>query len=457
MKIRAFRVAVMAFHFAVIVLWVLAAGRIWLGTDWYETTVWALNRPVQALAIYGAVGVVILDLSGLYRFDKRWSIAGKLLDVTKGVATFGVSTLFLLFLFNLDWVSRGLVTIALVLIWAGVAVTTLAVRGALVWRRDRGLGVRFAVVIGTGPEARRFVNDLTRDHPELGIKVIGYLTTTASDWNPSPILGTARDLPEVLADHVVDEVVVALPMAEWTIIDEVARLAQEQGKTVRVPILAGEYAVSHGQIEHISGTPVLTVESGRSHTADVALKRLFDVVGAAFALILLAPVLLVIGLVIWVTDGRPVIYSDQRAGIHGRPIRIHKFRTMVPNANTLRDTLAAQNDRMGPDFKIVNDPRTTRVGRFLRRTSLDELPQFWDILIGNLSVVGPRVQRLDEVAGYDFWHRRRLSVPGAVLRSEDPRETEARQLADDRLDRLLVQRFVLGEVGQPPGSVCPLQ
>jgi len=413
MKIRGFRVAVMVLHFTVIVLSVLAASRIWLGPTWYETMEWALGRPVQGLAIYGVVGVLILDLSGLYRFDKRWSIAGKLMDVTKGVAAFAIATLVLLFLFNLDWVSRGLVTIALVLIWGGVAVTTLAVRGYLVWRRDRGLGVRHAVVVGTGPEARQFVNDLMRDHPELGINVIGYLTATATDWDPSPILGTVGDLPEVLSRNVVDEVIVALPMAEWATIDQVARVAQEQGKTVRVPLLSGEYAVSHGQVESLSGTPVLTVESDRSHTVGLALKRLIDILGSTLALILLAPAMLVVGIVIWIADGRPLIYADQRAGIHGRPIIVHKFRTMVPNANELRSTLAEQNDRVGPDFKVVDDPRITRVGGFLRRTSLDELPQFWDILIGNLSAVGPRAQRLDEVAGYDFWHRRRLSVkPG---------------------------------------------
>ena len=185
MKIRGFRVAVMVLHFTVIVLSVLAASRIWLGTDWYDTMVWSLGRPALALTVYGAVAVLVLDLSGLYRFDKRWSIAGKLMDVTKGVVALGITTLILLFLFNLDWVSRGFVMIALVLIWAGVAITTLAVRGYLVWRRDRGLGVRHAVVVGTGPEAHRFVNDLTRDHPELGINVIGYLTVTASDWDPA--------------------------------------------------------------------------------------------------------------------------------------------------------------------------------------------------------------------------------------------------------------------------------
>jgi exopolysaccharide biosynthesis polyprenyl glycosylphosphotransferase len=413
MKIRGFRVAVMALHFAVIWSSVLAASWIWLGPSWYDTLVVALGIPFQALALYGVVGVVILDLSGLYRFDKRWSIAGKLVDVTRGVVALAIITLVLVFFLNLDDVSRGLVAISFVLMWTGVALATLAVRAYLVWRRDRGRGVQHAIVVGTGAEAHMFVNDITRDHPELGIDVIGYLTAKGSDWDPSPVLGTIHDLADVLATEIVDEVLVALPMSEWATVDSVARTAEEQGKTVRVPLFSGDYAVSRGQIEHLSGTPVLTIETNRSHTLGVAIKRLTDILVSAVALILLAPVMAAIALVIRLTDGRPLIYGDQRAGIHGRPILIHKFRTMIPNANELRNTFAAQNDRVGPDFKIVDDPRTTRVGRFLRRTSLDELPQFWDILTGSLSLVGPRAQRLDEVAGYDHWHRRRLSVkPG---------------------------------------------
>ena len=150
-------------------------------------------------------------------------------------------------------------------------------------------------------------------------------------------------------------------------------------------------------------------------------------------MILLSPIMLAVALTILIRDGRPIMYGDERAGIHGRPIIVHKFRTMVPEANAMREELLDQNDRDGPDFKLTDDPRITPTGAFLRRTSLDELPQFWDVFVGSMSLVGPRAQRLDEVAGYDTWHRRRLSVkPGLtglwqVTARQDPSfETRAK-------------------------------
>jgi lipopolysaccharide/colanic/teichoic acid biosynthesis glycosyltransferase len=141
-----------------------------------------------------------------------------------------------------------------------------------------------------------------------------------------------------------------------------------------------------------------------------------------------------------IKDGKPIIYADRRAGMHGRPINIHKFRTMVPEANDMRQELAEQNERVGPDFKVADDPRITSTGAFLRKTSLDELPQFWDVLVGRMSIVGPRAQRLDEVSGYDAWHRRRLSVkPGLtglwqVTARQDPSFETRAQLDLEYID-----------------------
>ncbi|MEA2022823.1 MAG: sugar transferase [Actinomycetota bacterium] len=403
----------MALHFVVIMLSVLIASRIRLGPEWYSTLTAVMDHPIPALAVFALGGVAIFDLTGIYRFDKRWSVTDKLLDTTWGVGVLFITTIAVLFFLGLDGVEWALVAIAFVLTWAGVASTTLGIRGFAVWRRDHGRSVRRAVVVGTGDEARTFVKDLSHDHPELGVDVIGYVGTADEGWEPLPHLGSIADLSNVLATHIVDDILVALPLADWSTIDTATRAALEQGKTVLVPLTHGDYAVSHGEVGRLGGLPVLTVASGPTKTAGLALKRTMDIVASALAMVLLSPVILVVGLVILITDGWPLIYTDHRAGLHGRPIKVHKFRTMVTNADDLRADLAEQNVRVGPDFKIVDDPRITRVGGFLRRSSLDELPQFWDIFVGRMSLVGPRAQRLDEVAGYDAWHRRRLSVkPG---------------------------------------------
>jgi lipopolysaccharide/colanic/teichoic acid biosynthesis glycosyltransferase len=146
----------------------------------------------------------------------------------------------------------------------------------------------------------------------------------------------------------------------------------------------------------------------------LALKRAMDVFGAGVGLLVLSPVLGLAALFILVLDGRPVLFIQDRAGIDGRPFRIVKFRTMRVGADAERAMLRSQNEVAGgASFKLTNDPRITRTGRWLRRTSIDELPQLWNVLTGDMSLVGPRPHPFDDVAGYSDWHFRRLSVkPG---------------------------------------------
>jgi lipopolysaccharide/colanic/teichoic acid biosynthesis glycosyltransferase len=148
----------------------------------------------------------------------------------------------------------------------------------------------------------------------------------------------------------------------------------------------------------------------------LATKRLLDICGAAAALIILSPLLAAVAIVIAVTDGRPVLFRQPRAGLRGHPFSIAKFRTMRKGADAERDSLRDQNEVTGSAaaFKLSNDPRVTRLGRILRRTSIDELPQFWNVLLGDMSLVGPRPHPFDDVARYDAWHWRRLAMKPGV-------------------------------------------
>lgn len=151
---------------------------------------------------------------------------------------------------------------------------------------------------------------------------------------------------------------------------------------------------------------------GRRRAA-LAAKRGLDIVGAAVGLLLLGPVLLCVAVVCLLADGRPVLFRQERVGEGGRRFVLTKFRTMIRDAEGQQGALAARNEVRGPGFKITDDPRLTRVGRVLRRASIDELPQLWNVLRGSMSLVGPRPPLPSEVAWYDAWHRRRLAVkPG---------------------------------------------
>jgi exopolysaccharide biosynthesis polyprenyl glycosylphosphotransferase len=172
-------------------------------------------------------------------------------------------------------------------------------------------------------------------------------------------------------------------------------------------------AIAVGKVEELDGTPVFSLVSGPDRTIALAAKRILDVVISVLALILLSPLLLGIAIAILRDDGRPVLFTQERLGLHGRPFRVVKFRTMARDAEARLAELQAHNEIKGRAFKMTNDPRVTSVGRFLRRTSLDELPQLINVFRGEMSLVGPRPPLPGEVDGYDLWHRRRLSMkPG---------------------------------------------
>jgi exopolysaccharide biosynthesis polyprenyl glycosylphosphotransferase len=227
------------------------------------------------------------------------------------------------------------------------------------------------------------------------------------------VIGTVDDIEEVLHGRVVDEVAICLGAEHVGLIEPITRLCEEEGKIVRIPVDEHGLTLPGGRLEEFDGIPVLSLVYGPDRVVGLAIKRLIDLALGALALIVLAPVLAVIGLWIRLVDGGPVLFHQTRVGLHGRPFSVVKFRTMSPDAEERLDELRERNEIHGQAFKVTDDPRLTRNGRFLRATSLDELPQLWNVIRGEMSLVGPRPPLPREVDGYDLWHRRRLSMkPG---------------------------------------------
>jgi exopolysaccharide biosynthesis polyprenyl glycosylphosphotransferase len=281
-------------------------------------------------------------------------------------------------------------------------------------RRRQGKNLRFVLVLGSGPRAQVFAAKLEA-HRELGLRVVGFLDDSAAfdlpgDWQ---YLGKLERLEEILHSKIVDEVAICLPFSQWTLIDTITHLCEEEGKIVRIPMDVLDRAISVGKVEELDGTPVFSLVSGPDRALALAAKRLLDVAASAVGLVVLSPVLLVIAAAIARDGGRPILFRQDRIGLHGRPFRVVKFRSMGHDAETRLAELEDRNEIQGRAFKMTDDPRVTRVGRFLRRTSLDELPQLINVLRGEMSLVGPRPPLPGEVDGYDLWHRRRLSMkPG---------------------------------------------
>jgi exopolysaccharide biosynthesis polyprenyl glycosylphosphotransferase len=269
------------------------------------------------------------------------------------------------------------------------------------------------IVVGAGAAAEAFADRVER-HVDLGIQVIGHLRWEGETARPKrSILGSLDDIQRVLHSRVVDEVAIALPSEAAHMIEPITRLCEEEGRIVRMPLDLFSLTLPGGRIEDFDGLPLLSLLYGPDRVLSLAVKRSIDVVVSAIAMLVLAVPIAIIGLVMRARDGAPVFFRQQRVGLHGRPFQMLKFRTMLPDAEARLVELEALNEIRGPAFKVTDDPRLTRSGRFLRRTSLDELPQLWNVLRGEMSLVGPRPPLPAEVAGYDVWHRRRLSMkPG---------------------------------------------
>jgi exopolysaccharide biosynthesis polyprenyl glycosylphosphotransferase len=286
----------------------------------------------------------------------------------------------------------------------------------MVWRQQSGRlhpehygDSRNVLIVGAGTVGRRVASYL-EEHPEISRTVCGFLDNDRCIGDR--VIGRIGDLARLARTGFVDEVILAAPR-DRDLTLQVLREARRLRLDVEiVPELFGCTPAIH-EVEQVGGLPVICLHAERLPAAGLALKRCVDVLGAAFALTALSPLLAAIALLIKLDSGGPVFYRAPRAGCKGRLFRCYKFRTMVRNADDLKQTLQQGNQRFGPFFKIANDPRITRLGRFLRRYSLDELPQLWNVLKGEMSLVGPRPHTADDYAAYDIAHLARLDVtPG---------------------------------------------
>jgi exopolysaccharide biosynthesis polyprenyl glycosylphosphotransferase len=225
-----------------------------------------------------------------------------------------------------------------------------------------------------------------------------------------PLLGQLDQLTAILHSEIVDEVAICLPLSAQEAIDEIVRLCEDEGRIVRIPVAVLERTLSGGRIEEIDGLPILSIVSGPDRVIGLAAKPVLDMAGSAILLLVLSPLL---ALLVKLDSEGGVLFRQERVGLHGRPFQVIKYRAMCFDAEQQLEDLRQLNVVHGHAFKLERDPRVTDVGRLLRRSSLDELPQLWNVLRGQVSLVGPRPPLPCEVAKYDIWHRRRLSMkPG---------------------------------------------
>jgi exopolysaccharide biosynthesis polyprenyl glycosylphosphotransferase len=313
----------------------------------------------------------------------------------------------------------------LVVFWA--LSTSMAVVSRLILRyllkrvRTHGRNLRLVLIVGTSPRAVEFARKIEAT-PDLGYRILGFAD---ENWEGMeefrragyPLVCNFEDFPHFLRHNVVDEVVMALPIRSFYFhASRIAALCEEHGITVRFPSSLFNLKRARSKAEEFEGDHVIALYSGGLQGWPVLVKRTLDFMASLILLILLGPLFVMVAILIKLTSPGPVFFTQKRLGLNKRRFSLYKFRTMVADAEAKLADIAHLNEASGPVFKIRDDPRITTIGKLLRKTSIDELPQLINVLHGDMSLVGPRPLPVRDYEGFDQdqdWQRRRFSVrPG---------------------------------------------
>ena len=299
-------------------------------------------------------------------------------------------------------------------LFAGLSLSaTLGLRAVARASLRRTRRPRKVLVVGTGEAAEEVGAALAR-HREWGVQLAGYVD--AGDEGASalrPVLGALTDLGAILQREVIDEVVFAGPRGHLEALEPAFLTCEELGVGARLVLNFFPHKLARMSFEDLDGLPALRFDTVPTHLGALAVKRAFDVLGSALLVATLSPLFALVALAVKLTSPGPALFRQKRVGLNGREFWFLKFRSMHEGAEERLYEIATRNEMDGPVFKMKDDPRLTRIGALLRKTSVDELPQLWNVLKGEMSLVGPRPPIPGEVLQYKRWQRRRLSMkPG---------------------------------------------
>jgi exopolysaccharide biosynthesis polyprenyl glycosylphosphotransferase len=404
---------------------------------------------VAVLPFVLALWMLFLAYFGAYRSPRTTSRSSYLWAVGRAVGAGVVALFTALFALQIEYVSRGLIAE-----FAAVDLLALAgVRLAAVWyfRRSltRGDAFRRVLIVGSGTRAQTLAETLRRQS-DWGITIVGHLDPDpARVGEPvldSVVLGTVGDINSVLKENVIDQVVLAIPRGMIQDVDKIAQACEEEGVTLSFMADVFPVRVARTRLVELGPIPLLTLEPVAQEESKLLVKRAIDIALAGATLPVLLPLFALIALAITLDSRGPVFFVQERVGLHKRRFRMLKFRTMVAGADRMQTQVEHLNQAQGPIFKIANDPRITRVGRLLRRSSLDELPQILHVLTGQMSLVGPRPMSLRDVDRFDQGiQRKRFSVkPGLTCLWQVSGRSNLPFSEWLRLDLDYIQRWSLG-------------
>ncbi len=381
-----------------------------------------LAQYLPLLPLLLGIWAFLLSRLGTYRSHRTITLLDEAWSILRVAAMSSLVLVLCIYLFRLDErllggdeISRLWVLLVGVCSAASVLVGRTTVRVLSRSIRASGYNYRTIVIVGTGESAQTLARSLEL-HGYWGYRLLGFVTFGERPSDPSlgsEVLGSTEELLDLVEQQVIDEVVFTVGRTELNQLEDLVLRLEEQGIVVRLALDLFPHARARVSVGDLDGVPMLTFSTVPSGVVRLAAKRMLDLALAFSLLVAALPAMIAICVAIKVTSPGSVLFRQVRCGLNGRRFTIYKFRTMFEGAEQRRRELEHLNEMDGPVFKVRRDPRVTRVGRLLRRYSLDELPQLWNVVLGDMSLVGPRPAIPEEVAQYESWQRRRLSMrPG---------------------------------------------
>ncbi len=384
--------------------------------QWFVTVIY--DAPYSAHLLFNGLFSVLIPLilwgGGGY---SHWRGRTWLDHVYRVVNAVAVSLVIVL---AAAFVLRPVVYSRLLLLEAGIMMMVLLSleRGVAMLLQERrwrkGIGVRRVVIVGAGEVGRRVMRTIVA-RPDLGYEIVGYVddnpTKSSGEIGRFKGLGSIDNLAAIIDSENVDEVIITLPWNYQRRIFGILRECERRQVDSRIVPDLFQMSMSRVEVSDLGGLPLIAVQAISFNETELLVKRVMDISGALICLLLGWPLFLLIAIAIKLDSPGPVLFRQERVGKDHRRFQMYKFRSMREGAEEELEALREFNEADGPLFKLHNDPRITRTGRLLRRTSLDELPQLINVLRGEMSLVGPRPPIPEEVAQYRPWHLNRLTVP----------------------------------------------
>ena len=399
-----------------------------LTPEWFPRSLYSFDRYLPMMPLALIVWAFALQATGRYRSHRTVPLLREGTAIVRVTALATLLLLLFLFVFRFDAlllegdrVSRTFITLFAVLSCVFLLSEKIALRITSRWVRSRGFNYRTLLIVGTRDTARQLAKAI-EDHQDWGFQVLGFVSTPTDVRRraagkepppPEPHLGDIDDLTQIVDNNVIDDVFFAVSPRELAETEEHFLELQERGIQTRVALSSMPHGAAQIELEELEGVQMLTFSRTPSNALLMLIKRTFDIGLSSLLLLLGLPVVGMVAALIRLSSTGSVLYTQTRCGLNGRRFKLYKFRTMVEDAHERRQEVMHLNEMKGPAFKMRRDPRVTRLGRVLRKFSLDEVPQLWNVLRGDMSLVGPRPPIPEEVAEYKHWQRRRLSMkPG---------------------------------------------